>query len=207
MISLTPRQVELYDYIKEFMQAHRYAPSYREIAAHFGYHSVGAVHKQIQALKNKGFVDSQKGEVRSLSIAEKPSSEQEGILLLSLIGYLDADLPMQIFAEPKIISVPKDLVSHPDKTYAIVIHGDGFHEELLADGDLLIIEGRQVAEEGDVVIALIDAHYVVIKKYFISDDFIHLKGCYAHHQTIVVRPEDIFVQGVLLGVMRNFMKA
>lgn len=205
MKELTRRQRELIDFIQNFISNNRYSPSYREISHHFGFNSLGSVHKHIATLKKKGALSSKSRVGRSITTVEEPnliptSSE----VSVPLIGYIAAGMPIQTFSQSQQVQVPSAYVHSPDKTYALRAQGDSLSEELIADGDILLVEVRHEAHPGETVVALINDHHIIVKKYYPEGDFIRLSGSHSDHNPILLRHDDIAIQAVVISLIRLY---
>lgn len=203
MKGLTKRQRELIDFIQDFIANHRYSPSYREIGQHFGFNSVGSVHKHISTLKKKGFLFSESKVGRSITTVQESISNISEITI-PLIGCISAGMPIQTFSESQQIQVPSGYVHSPDKTYALRAQGDSLSEEMIADGDILLVEVRQEAHPGETVVALINEQHTIVKKYYPEGDFIRLLGSHSNHHPILLRQDDIVIQAVVMSLLRLY---
>lgn len=203
MKGLTKRQREIVDYIDQFINANRYSPSYREICRHFGFTSVASASKHILALKRKGALINESGASRSMALSEQAPIQQDlqGVVI-PFIGTISAGIPIQIFSQTQQVTVPKTLAHSPEKTYALRVQGHSLNEEMIADGDLLMIEARQNAYPGETVIALINGHDTIIKKYFPEGDSVRLLGTHSQHHPMILHHDDVQIQGVLIGLLR-----
>lgn len=205
MIGLTKRQREMIDYIKEFMVVHHYSPSYREIATHFGFSSLGSVYKHVGVLKRKGLLENIGKMKRSLTPTEKtPQEGMRAAVDIPLIGTIVAGAPIQMFSQSQHFSVAKEMVAEPENTYALRVDGDSFFEEKIADGDILLVETRFQVDVGRTVVALVNAHDTLVKKYYPEGDYVRFVGVHEHHHPIIVRQEDVLVQGVVIALIRSF---
>ena len=204
MKGLTRRQREIVDYVQEFIGNNRYSPSYREIGQHFGFNSLGSVYKHISTLKRKGVLVSQSKASRSVAPAnDAPPPSQNGIEI-PFIGTIAAGKPIQTFSKTQQIVVPHAFAHAPEKTYALRVQGESLNEEMIGEGDLLIVEARQHAYPGETVVALINGHDTIIKKYYPEGDYIRLVGVHSQHHPIILRQEDILIQGVIVSLLRQY---
>lgn len=204
MKGLTKRQRELIDFIQVFIANNRYSPSYREIGSHFGFNSLGSVYKHIATLKKKGFLFSESKVGRSITTVNEPRVNPPAEITIPLIGYIAAGTPIQTFPQTQQIQVPSTFVHAPDKTYALRAQGDSLAEEMIADGDILLVEVRQEAHPGETVVALINDHDIIVKKYYPEGEFVRLSGSYSEHNPILLRQEDVIVQAVVICLLRLF---
>lgn len=210
MKGLTKRQRELIDYIEEFIANNRYSPSYREIGQRFGLSSLGSVYKHIQALKKKGLLSLESKCSRSImpfEAPEPPPPENATEIEIPFIGHIVAGMPVKLFSQTKKLSVPRSLVRFPEKTYALSMQGDFLCEEMIADGDVLIVEVRQEAIPGETVIALVNGNDTIVKKFYPHGDHVRLLSTYTQHNPIVLRREDILVQGIIVALLREYQSS
>lgn len=207
---LTKKQYSILTFIESFVSERGYSPSYRDIMTHFSLSSPGSVYKYIQILKRKNLLSAEKGCGRSIHpaiVAAKAAPQDSHVseaLELPFIGHIEAGCPIEIFPQNHSIAVPKFLVPQPDTTYVLRVRGHSLCEEHLDDGDLLLVEGRSEAEDGETVLALINRHDTVVLQYHSEGSNIHLIGKNPHHQPIVLRQENIQIQGILVGLIRAY---
>lgn len=205
MKGLTKRQRELLDFIQEFIDNNRYSPSYREIAARFGMQSVGSVHKHVHTLIRKGFINSDGNVSRSLTTTEeKVVPAAPSVVSVPLIGTISAGSPIQTFSQAQEIEVPASYVPSPGKTYALRAKNDSLNEEMIAEGDLLLVEVRQHALPGETVVALINGTDIIVKRYFKEGAYVKLQGAHTTHSPILLREEDVLVQAVVVCIVRVY---
>ena len=205
MKGLTKRQREIVDYIQEFISNNRYSPSYREISQRFGFTSLGSVYKHITTLKRKGALKGESKAGRSIALPENiPTLPSLNGVAIPFIGYITAGKPISTFPQTQQITIPHSLIHSPEKTYALRVQGETLNEEMIADGDLLIIEARQQAYPGETIVALINGHDTIVKKYYPEGNFIRLLGVHVEHHPIILRQEDILVQGVVIALLRQY---
>jgi repressor LexA len=205
MKGFTKRQQEIIQYIKEFISTHRYSPSYREIMRFFGYNSLGTVYKHIQVLKRKGGIKIEDKCSRSLTLALPETIPQElSTILLPFIGHFKAGSPISTFPQARTLEVPKMLVQAPDKTYVLRVLGDSLSEELIGDGDLLLVEARQEANPGETILASIQANETILKRYYPEGQYVRLLSQSPHQNPMIVRQEEVNIQGILVGLLRTY---
>ncbi len=205
MKGLTKRQQDIISYIDEFIQTHRYSPSYREIMQHFGFSSLGTVYRHVNVLKRKGLLLAEKNCSRSISLTSLPRpQESQGDIKLPFIGHLTAGKPIETFPQAQAVAVPSLMVHAPDRSYVLRVLGDAFVEERICEGDLLIVEARHEAHAGETVVALVNQQDTIIKRYNFEGDYVRLSSLTAHQHPILLHPDDIQIQGVLVGLLRVY---
>jgi repressor LexA len=205
MKGLTKRQRELIDFISDFIASHRYSPSYREIGQHFGFSSLGSVYKHINTLKRKGVLFNESRVSRSVTtVNEALKSPAPSEMAIPLIGRISAGTPIQTFSQTEQIHVPSHYVHSADATYALLAQGNSLNEEMIADGDILIVEARQQAHPGETVVALINQQDVIVKKYYPEGDFVRLLSSHSNHHPILLNQNNIAVQAVMICLLRRY---
>ena len=201
MQPLTKRQREILDYLNEFIEQHGYAPSLEEIGRRFGLSSLATVHKHLTNLQDKGFI--RRAWNRSRSVELVPTRMGGRALDLPLLGYVAAGAPIEAVVSNETVTVPEDLVGSRD-TYALRVRGNSMIDEQIRDGDLVVVEDRQTAHNGEMVIALLEGAEVTLKKFYRENGHIRLQPANDAVAPIIVRADKVQVQGVVIGVMRRY---
>jgi repressor LexA len=199
---LTKRQREILDYLNEFIQQHGYAPSLEEIGQRFNLSSLATVHKHLTNLQEKGFI--RRSWNRSRSVELLPSRSGGRAVDLPMLGYVAAGVPIEAVASTESISVPESLVSGRRDTYVLRVRGESMIDEQIRDGDWVVVEDRKSADNGEMVIALVEGQDVTLKKFYREAGRIRLQPANAAMQPIYVDPDGVQIQGVVVGVMRKY---
>ena len=201
MQPLTKRQREILDYLSEFIEQHGYAPSLEEIGRRFGLSSLATVHKHLTNLQDKGFI--RRAWNRSRSVELVPTRMGGRALDLPLLGYVAAGAPIEAVVSNETVTVPEELVGTRD-TYALRVRGNSMIDEQIRDGDLVVVEDRQTAHNGEMVIALLEGAEVTLKKFYRENGHVRLQPANDAVAPIIVRADKVQVQGVVVGVMRRY---
>jgi repressor LexA len=201
VLPLTKRQREILDYLNEFIQQHGYAPSLEEIGRRFNLSSLATVHKHLSNLQEKGFI--RRAWNRSRSVELVPTRGAGRAMELPLLGYVAAGVPIEAVAGTETIAVPESLAGTRD-SYVLRVKGDSMIDEQIRDGDFVIVEDRKSADNGEMVIALVGGHDVTLKKFYREHGRIRLQPANPAMQPIMVDPDAVQVQGVVIGVMRKY---
>jgi repressor LexA len=201
VLPLTKRQREILDYLNEFIAQHGYAPSLEEIGRRFSLSSLATVHKHLTNLQEKGFI--RRAWNRSRSVELVPTRVGGRAVELPLLGYVAAGHPIEAVPGNETISVPDALIGKRD-SYVLRVKGDSMIDEQIRDGDFVIVEDRKSADNGEMVIALVDGMDVTLKKYFQESGRIRLQPANPTMQPIMLNPDQVQVQGVVVGVMRRY---
>lgn len=200
--SLTKSQRKILDYVTAYIEDKGHSPTFREIQSHFRFASLGSVYNYVTILKKKGLLLDQKRSSISLQIEEKVQTTD---LLLPLMGTLAAGFPIETFPQSQFISVPRSLVQNPDDTYLMRVKGDTLIYDHIIDGDLLLIEPRSEAQEGELIVASIDQNETIVKRYFPEGPYIRLESSDSRHEPIILNAQELIIHGVIVGLMREYI--
>ncbi len=203
MKQLTKRQKEIVDYLEKFIDQKGYSPTFREIMQEFNFSSLGSVVNHMKALKDKGIVKSEKSKKRSIELNHKSTpikTSQE--VDLPFVGMVQANFPIEMYSETKTVKVPSSFVRFPDITYILQVQGMSLQKDHFLDGDLLIVEARQEAENGEWVIAL-QSNRTLIKKYYPEGEYARLEGYAESESAELYREDELMIQGVIVGLIRQ----
>jgi repressor LexA len=199
---LTKRQKEILDHVRAFIEDHGYAPSFEEIADHFQYASLATVHEHLSNLERKGYIRKAYNESRSIELVDQrpalPSIE------LPLLGTVAAGLPIEAVSDTETLAVPSDMVHRGDH-YVLRVQGDSMIEEQIRDGDYIVVNSREVAEDGQMVVALVGGDSATVKKlYREPGGRIRLQPANRVMAPIIEDADNVDVQGIVVGVIRKY---
>jgi repressor LexA len=200
-LALTRRQREVLDVIQEFIESNGYSPSLEEIGGTLGLSSVATVHKHISHLVEKGFVRRVWNQNRSIELAE---AHQGKALDLPLVGTIAAGYPLEALPTTETITVPADMVAGKGRTFVLKIQGESMIGEQIREGDYVIIEARQVARDGETVVALVDGSDATLKRIYREGATVRLQPSHPTMAAIVVAADRVQVQGVVVGLIRKY---
>lgn len=200
-MALTRRQREVLDVIREFIAEHGYSPSLEEIGAALGLSSVATVHKHVSLLVDKGYVQRAWNQNRSIELVEP---DPPGVVRLPLNGTIPAGRPVEAVLLQETMCVPAELIRERKKSYVLRVRGDSMIDEQIRDGDLVIVEERRTAGDGETVVALIDGTDVTLKRISREGAQVRLEAANPVHQPIVVAAERVQIQGVAVAVIRKY---
>ncbi len=197
---LTKRQKEILDYVSVFLESNGYSPTLNEIASHFQLASLNGVYKHLKALQERGFIRRLTNQARSIQLLNPDTPSPT---TLPLLGYVTAGQPVEAVVSAEEISVPESFLTR-GKNYVLRVRGDSMIDEHIQDGDYVVIEQREAAHNGEMVIALIDGENATLKKFYREDDKIRLQPANPALEPIWVREDQMKIQGVVVGIMRKY---
>jgi len=200
---LTKRQKEILDYLGGFIERNGYAPSFEEIADAFGYASLATVHEHLGNLERKGYLRKSYNESRSLELVSRegaaPSFE------LPLLGAVAAGLPIEAVQDRETVSVPPDMVRRQRDNYVLRVEGNSMIDEQIRDGDYIVVQAQESAEDGQMVVDLVDGEAATVKKLYREPGRrVRLQPANPTMEPIVVDADAVRIQGVVVGVIRKF---
>jgi len=200
---LTRRQREILTFLQNYMEEHGYAPSFLEIADRFNYNSVATVHEHLQTLERKGYIRRTHNASRAIEII--PSELFPKALLLPLYGTVAAGSPIEAVSSNEAVAVPEELVRKSGNHYVLRVRGNSMIEEQIRDGDFVIVNERRSADNGEMVIALLNGSSATLKRFYREKDGrIRLQPANDNMPPIYVHEDDILIQGVVVGVIRRY---
>ena len=200
---LTKRQREILDYLTVYCDEYGYAPSFEEIAKQFNYNSLATVHEHLSNLERKGYIKRSYNESRAIEIL--PSDANPRAVELPLLGTVAAGMPIEAVVTQETIAVPEDFVRRGNDHYVLRVRGNSMIDEQIRDGDFVVVQGRQRADNGEMVIALVNGGSATVKKYFRErDGRIRLQPANETMAPIYVHENDVTIQGIVVGVLRRY---
>lgn len=209
MSTLTKKQNEILQFIKQHIDANGYAPSYREIGEHFGLSSSATVHGHIQSLIDKGMIQiGDEGEARSIELVPQMESIHKGfrisadVVNLPMLGLIAAGQPIEAVEDNETMAVPANFVLDGANSYVLRIKGQSMIEDGILDGDFVVIERNPSPKNGEVVVALLDNAYATLKRFYRETNRIRLQPANRTMNPIFV--QDCIIQGVVRAVIRKF---
>jgi len=207
-MALTKRQKEVLDYLVAFETKHGYAPSFEEIGKGLKLTSLATVHKHITTLEKKGFIRRGYNQSRSIEIIQLPKSVKEQvsdrkIQELPLVGRIAAGRPLEAVEERETISLGD--FARGGNSFVLQVKGTSMIEDHIMDGDFVVCEQTQVANAGDIVVALIGGEDATLKRFYREGPGkIRLQPANSEMAPILVAASDVKIQGRVIGVLRKY---
>jgi repressor LexA len=199
---LTRRQKEILDFVAAHIAREGYAPTIEEIGHNFGLSSLATVHKHLANLQEKGLIKRAWNRSRALELV--PSEMTVRAVELPLMGRVAAGSPIEAVQSTETIWVPEDMVGRGN-TYVLQVKGESMIEEQIRDGDYVIVEDRETARDGEMVIALLVGENVTLKKlYRESGGRVRLQPANSQMDPLYVDAARLRIQGVVIGVLRKY---
>jgi repressor LexA len=197
---LTEKQGRIYQFIREYIEAYDIAPSYEEIRNRFGFRSLSTVFDHVRTLERKGVITKGRSN-------EKRSIELSGMgkrsIAIPLLGTVIAGRPLEMYEVLETVEVPEEMLSHGENV-ALRVRGDSMIESGIHDGDVVIVKRQSSAENGQIVVALVDGE-VTIKRVYFHPGRIELRASNPTMEPIYVNDgQDFEIYGILVGLYRRY---
>ena len=199
--SLSSRQKEIFEFIKEEVSKKGYPPSVREIGKAVGLSSSSTVHAHLSQLEKKGYIRKDPTKPRAIEVLEgQEFLYSRDISPVPMVGNVTAGQP--ILAEENITDyfpLPKDLVQE-DTAFMLSIEGDSMINAGILDGDYVIVKQQSTASNGDIVVALLE-NEATVKRFYQEGDYIRLQPENDYFEPILTR--EVKVLGKVIGLFRK----
>jgi len=205
-LTLTRKQQEIFDFLIQNQDSFRHPPTLEELCSSFGVSSRGSLHAHIKALIDANLIESPERKQRGIRLTEYAKqiiggSDNEGSL--PFVGSIAAGRPIEAVETISYMAIPDQLRTQKP-CYVLKIKGDSMIEEGIFDGDWVVIEQRSYARNGEIVVALVNKSEATLK--FI-EQYPHetlLIPANAKMEAMRYKPEQVEIQGVLVGQMRSY---
>src|SRR4030043_1095619 len=196
------RQKQILDFLGKYIDKHGYAPTLVEIAKVLGVKSLATIHEHLQRLEKKGLIKKTKGILRSIELIEKKVGQMVKGLELPLLGFIAAGSPIEPYTDPNAtFAVAENMVSQNKKSYVLQVRGESMIEDGILDGDFVVVEETNKADNGDIVVAMIENGVVTLKRFFREKDRVRLEPANSNMQPIFAK--NVTIQGRCVGVIRK----
>ena len=196
--SLTRRQQEIYDFLSRHNDEFEHPPTLDELCSALGLSSKGSLHKQIQALVDAGLVEPMNNQRRGVRLVR-----EEDDSTLPVLGYIAAGKPIEAIEQRETIQVPS-LLRTNKPCFVLQVRGDSMIEEGILDGGHIIVEQRDQARNGEIVVALIDGSDATLKRIEQTPGEVILHPANSAMSPLHFSPDQVSIQGVLVGQMRSY---
>tara|TARA_B100001029_G_C15041817_1_gene444197 strand:- start:988 stop:1668 length:681 start_codon:yes stop_codon:yes gene_type:complete len=225
---LTKKQKELLNYIQNFQSKNGVTPSYEEMKSALSLKSKSGIHRLIIALEERGFVKRLAHKARALEVIKdgisnvRVSNQSKHNLIvgnfvnsandtpsnklstLPLLGRIAAGTPIEaIQHNDSSVDVPKEMMPIGE-SYALTVEGDSMINEGIHDGDTVLIKKTNLAENGEIVVALIDDHEATLKRIRKKGQSIALESANPIYETRILSGHRVKIQGKLVGLLRKY---
>jgi repressor LexA len=197
---LTPKQLRLLTLIWDYQHKHGYSPTMQELADVLGVTKV-TVFEHVVGLEKKGLLRRSKHRARSLELTSRVEVPDDARSSMPLVGHIAAGAPLEAIESPETIGL-EALFNAPEGVFALKVRGDRMIDEQIRDGDLVVVERRETARNGETVVALLDNDEATLKKFYREKGRIRLQPANPDFPPIYV--DHLRIQGIVVGVLRTY---
>ena len=200
METVTPRQLEILQFIRDFRNQHGYSPTMQEIGDYPKLTKV-TVFEHVGALERKGLLTrGAKHKARSLQVSAEFGFPDQRPTRIPLIGQIAAGLPIEAIEDRQTLGL-EEVFERPGDTFVLRVTGDSMIDEHICDGDMVVCERRSEARNGEAVVALLGDGEATLKTFYREKGRIRLQPANPKYQPIYADHVDI--QGVVIGLVRR----
>ncbi|MBI3342411.1 transcriptional repressor LexA [Candidatus Curtissbacteria bacterium] len=197
------RQKEILDFLNGYIAENGHAPTLVEIARHLKVKSLATVHEHLQSLQKKGLIKRSGGIKRSIEVIEKRIGKLVQGIELPVQGFIAAGTPIEPYTDPgATFMVTPNLVTPNKNSYVLVVKGESMIDDGILDGDYVVVEQANQANNGDIVVAMIENGVVTLKRFYKEKDRIRLQPANPTMQPIYAK--HVTIQGRVTGVIRKY---
>lgn len=204
MEKLTKRQSEILDYIKEYMVSHGYPPTIREIGTALNLSSPATIHAHLANLEQKGFIKRQDAKNRAIEllVENEFAKNNELTVEVPLLGKITAGSPIEAIEHPdEYFALPSYLIPKNKEVFTLNVSGCSMINAGILDGDIVIVEKRNTARNGEIVVAMTDENEVTLKTFYKEDGYFRLQPENDTMEPIIL--DNVTILGKAIGLYRK----
>lgn len=193
------------EFIIQYIQRHGYAPTLIEIAEGIGVNAVSTVHEHLEKLIQKGFIKKSAGFERSIELIEGKVKidSNESAIEVPVLGFIAAGTPLEPHTDPNFyLSVPSNIVSGKKTAFVLQVKGSSMIDEGILDGDFVVVQHQQDAQNGDIVVAILPNGLATLKRIYFEKERIRLEP--ANSTMSPIFTTHVKVQGKVVAVYRKY---
>ena len=202
MVELTQKEKDVYEYISECFDKNGYAPSVRDICSAVGIKSTSSVHEYLRRLENKGYIKKSSGKSRALTLESGTSGEASKMKKVPILGKVTAGQPiLAVENYDGFVDFPVSMARGKANLFALRVMGESMIEAGILDGDIVVVESKRYAVDGEIVVAMIDDE-ATVKRFFKDNGRIRLQPANCTMQPIYAK--EVYVLGKVIANFRFY---
>lgn len=204
MKELTKKQKQILDFIKTYMVSHGYPPTIREIGTAVGSSSPATIHAHLANLEEKGYIKKQNSKNRALELLVENEFEpkNESVVDVPLLGKITAGSPIEAIENPnEFFTLPAFLVPKSKEVFTLNVSGCSMINAGILDGDIVIVEKRNTARNGEIVVAMTDENEVTLKTFYKENGYFRLQPENDTMDPIIL--PNVTILGIAIGLYRK----
>ena len=205
METLTKRQNDILNYIKNYIVVHGYPPTIIEIGKDLGLSSPATIHAHLANLEKKGFIKKEGTKNRAIELLvenEYAKPQDDLIAEVPLLGKITAGSPIEAIENPdEMFALPSYLIPKNKEVFTLNVSGESMINAGILDGDIVIVEKRNTARNGEIVVAMTDENEVTLKTYYKEDGYFRLQPQNDTMDPIILN--NVTILGIAIGLYRK----
>lgn len=202
-VTLYKRQKQILDFLSQYIQKNGFSPTLQEIASALGVSSLATVHEHLSAMAKKGVIKKYEGAVRGLELIDKKLGELTKGVELPVLGFIAAGQPIEPQTDPNAaVSVSPGMLSGKKRAFVLQVKGDSMIEEGILNDDFVVIEQQEAANNGDIVVAILENGFATLKRFYKEATRVRLEPANAKMSPIFAK--NVKIQGRVVGVLRKY---
>lgn len=214
---LTPKEKSVLEFIEDYIQERGYSPSFVEIKDNFGFASNNSVQNYVKQLETKKYIYNPGGnQKRAIQILQSAHSFPDNLreirtrltpnITVPLLGLVAAGEPIEHLKHDEFIDIPVSLLKRPDKTYALQVQGNSMIEDGIHDGDTILVQRQEYANDGEIVVAVVQ-HEATVKRIYRPkgrSSKIELRPANSEMNSFWYSPTEVDIRGIVVGLIRRY---
>lgn len=202
-VTIYRRQEQILGFLRQYIKTNGFAPTLSQIAQALGVSSLATIHEHLATLERKGLIKKMDGHARGIEIVGQLNGEHEKELTLPILGFIAAGAPIETYTDPNAtVGVAPWLLSGRKRGFVLQVRGESMIGDGICDGDYVVIEQQENAQNGDIVVALLDNGMATLKRYYKEATRIRLEPANARMAPIFAR--NVRIQGKVVAVIRRY---
>ena len=204
MEKLTKRQEEILNFLKTYIVAHGYPPTVREIGKSLGVSSPATIHAHLNNLEAKGFIKKEETKNRAIELLVENEYEpkEANVVEVPLLGKITAGNPIEAIERPdEYFSLPAYLIPNNKEVFTLLVSGTSMINAGILDGDIVIVERKNTARNGEIVVAMTDQNEVTLKTYYKETNYFRLQPENDTMDPIIL--DNVYILGKAIGLYRK----
>ncbi len=200
-MTLAPVQRQTLEFLRNFIAEHGYAPTLRDISEHIGVKSASTAHFHLERLEDKGFIKRNSDGTIEFHECSTPELSPTAV---PLVGVIAAGYPIEAIEQQTTIDLPPSMISGRGEVYCLEVSGNSMIDAHICDGDIVVIRKQDTADNGQIVVALLDNGTATLKKYRrLKNGQVMLIPANETMKPITL--DNVTIQGRVIGVIREMV--
>lgn len=201
------KEREILEYIAQFQKQYAYSPKLAEIAHATGHRSVSTIHSIIRSLVQKGYIQKVEGNTRVLKILDQKVVDgalgTQPSIELPLMGFIAAGKPLEPHTDPNAtVQISASMITGKKVAYVLEVKGQSMIEDGILEGDYVVVERANEAQNGDIVVAIVDDNLATLKRFHKENGKVALIPANSSMEPIF--PNTLTIQGKVCGLLRKY---